>query len=72
MTHSRARSRHGGRVDSRTVDRTALAALADFNESYLTRNRAEHTVARLQSRNMRARNGHSVPILGLNTTSATT
>jgi CRP-like cAMP-binding protein len=43
----------------RIVDRAALAALADFNESYLTRSRAEHTIARLQSCNTRAHNVNS-------------
>lgn len=54
----------------RIVDRAALAALADFNEAYLTRNPVERTVAHLEKCVGRRHDGHAAPIFELNGASA--
>ncbi len=53
----------------RILDRAALAALADFNASYLTRNPAEQAIAHLESCDRQGHNGHVASILRLNATS---
>jgi CRP-like cAMP-binding protein len=55
----------------RIVDRAALAALADFNESYLSRSPAVRAAAHLESCEERRRNGHVATMFRLNTTSPT-
>lgn len=68
------RLREGGLIELagprvRIVDRAALAAVADFNEAYLTRNPAERAVARFERYAGQGQNGHAAPIFGLNAAS---
>lgn len=57
----------GARV--RIVDRAALAALADFNEAYLSRSRVQRTMARFERRAGHGHNGHT-SLFSLNAASA--
>lgn len=54
----------------RIVDRAALAALADFNEAYLTRNPVRRTIAHFERCAGHGHNGHAASIFRLNAPSA--
>ena len=54
----------------RIVDRAALAALADFNEAYLSRNRVQRTMAHFEQCAGRGHNGHTASLFSPNAASA--
>lgn len=54
----------------RIVDRSALASLADFDESYLSRSPTERAAARFESCAVRKHNGHPASLLRAGSTPA--